>query len=120
MEVERLPVYNELRRLFEQFEKSTMKVPINIKRGAISQVEQWLIEMLDLVTFANNSSGDKYKRVNIVQDCSILLDKVKIRVRTLHSLGFIPKTGFSAVIELEDSVARQLAGWSRKTLKEIV
>ena len=120
MDVNKLPVYNTVRLLFEQFERSTKKLPINIKRGAASEIEHWMIEVMEKISFANLSTENNGERLRFIQEASDVMKKIMIRVRVLHSLKMIPNTGFSAIINYEENASRQLAGWARKTYKELV
>jgi hypothetical protein len=116
MEVAKLPVYNKTRLLFIQFERSTQKVPINMKRGAISEVEHWLIEIMDTIAFANLSERDRQARLLYITEAARTLQKVKVRIRTLYDLNIITKKGFDALILLEGNVDKQLTGWERSII----
>lgn len=106
----RLPVYNDARRLYEQFCRSTRKLPINIKRGAIAETEQWIINILDLVSFADDEDGAR--KAEIIRMALDYAYKVMIRARTLRNINMLPISGFSAIVSIEDSLSRQLEGWA--------
>ena len=119
MAVDRLPVYNKTRRLFEQFELSTRKVPINIKRGIIAKTEEALISVLEHLSFADEALADLKRRRAFILASMKVMRKVEIRVRILYDLHLIQKSGYSAISLLEDDVMRQLQGWLNATEKEI-
>lgn len=108
----RLPVYNTVRQLYEQFCKSTRKLPINIKRGPIAEAELWMIELLEGICFADDcGENEKEQKLALIRKCEDLIYKIMIRVRTLRNLNLIPISGFSALIRIEKSVNCQLDGW---------
>ena len=119
-DTDKLPVYNKARQLFDQLERSTQKVPTNIKRGSVAMIEEMIIGVMDNIAFANMSEKDKRTRLAFIQSAIETMQKVKIRVRTLHDLHFITKKGFDAIILAEENVVRQLAGWEKKTYSEVV
>ena len=113
----RLPVYNDARRLYEQFCRSTRKLPINTKRGAIAETELWIINLLECISFADDTDG-KQKADNVKEALKYAY-KIMIRVRTLRNLNLLPISGFSAIVAIEDSLARQLDGWANSIENEI-
>ena len=119
MPVDRLPVYNKTRQLFDQFEMSTRKAPVNIKRGIIARVEESLVSVLEHLAFADRMMADPRARLAYIKAAMRIMQKTEVRVRILYDLHFIKKSGLSAIMLLEDDVMRQLQGWHNKTEKEI-
>ena len=117
MELSKLPVFNRLRMLYVQFEKSTQKAPINIKRGPIFQIETWLIEMLDNIQLAHESELEM--RLICIRENICLLRMVKMKVRTLQWLHIIHDKAYAAIIREEENVAAQLAGWEKSIVREM-
>lgn len=118
MDTGSLPVYNAARRLLDQFELSTKKRPINIKRGSVAKVEEWLIEILDGIMRANETTENPTDKVRFINESIEKLRTVMIRVRTLQSIHVIHKKGFGAIVREEANVARQLKGWAKKTMSD--
>lgn len=119
MEANKLPVYNAVRRLYEQFEQSTKKTPINIKRGSVAWVEDLLISMLDDISFANSAESDPRGRIDYINEAMGKLGKVEVRMRTLLDLHIIHQKGYDAIIREESDAMRQLKGWARNTFTNI-
>lgn len=117
MELSKLPVFNRLRMLYAQFEKSTQKVPINIRRGPVFQIENWLLEMLDNIQMAHESELES--RLVFIRENIRLLRKVKMKVRTLQWLRIIHDKAYAAIIREEENVAAQLAGWEKSIVREL-
>ena len=113
----RLPVYNDTRRLYEQVMRSTQKVSVNLKRGAVNEMEHWLFYALEEITNADMFK-DRKQRLDCIRRASRYIWQVSIRVRALFGLGFIKETGFSALTNLENLIQKQLAGWAKKTSNE--
>ena len=113
-EDKRLPVYNTTRQLYKQLRRSTQKVPVNVSRGPVAETESLLIGMLDTLSFAEIST--KVSRMEYIQEAQKILNRVKIRVRTLHDLGYIHTKGYKALGRYESSVSVQLDLWAKKTL----
>jgi hypothetical protein len=113
-EDKRLPVYDKTRQLYKQLRRSTQKVPVIVSRGPVAETESLLIGMLDSLSFAEFSSNTA--RMDYIQEAQKILNRVKIRVRTLYDLGYIHKKGYLALVRYENSAAKQLSLWARKTL----
>lgn len=108
----RLPVYNATRRLAIQFAQSTRKAPVNIKRGAIGECEHSIIQIMDSLSFAE-AYPTKAEKLTFIRDAKRTLQFVEVRLRTLYDLGYIKARGYSAIMEREDNVMRQLEGWQK-------
>lgn len=119
MAVDRLPVYNKTRQLFLQFELSTKKAPIDIKRGIISDTKSEIIRILEHLSFADEMVNSVEARMVFIEDAIRTMRSVKVRVRILFDLHYIKKSGFAALIALEEDVFRQLQGWLNKTEQEL-
>lgn len=113
-EDKRLPVYNTTRQLYKQLRRSTQKVPVIVSRGPVAETEALLIGMLDDLSFAEFSNGTT--RLEHIHAAQKTLNRVKIRVRTLHDLGYIHKKGYKAILRYEGSASLQLTLWARKML----
>lgn len=118
--VDNLPVYNKARTLTLQFLESTKKAPINTKRGLIARTENALVSVMEHLAFADEMMAVPTSRAAFIRAAMRIMRKVKIRVRILYDLHFIRKSGFSALMLLEDDVMRQLQAWLNKTLTEKV
>ena len=117
MEINQLPVYNKTRRLFLQFVISTRKTPVDIKQGIINDTKQSLIRILRSISFANEEVSNTECRAGFIKEAIDAMKTVKINVRIIYDLHYIKKSGFSSIIELEEDVSRQLAGWYNTTIK---
>ena len=115
METSQLPVYNKARRLYEQFEQSTQKAPINRKRGVIHDIEEQIIGLMCDISFANEQEKDRRSRLEYIARAAQSIHSIKVKVRILYDLRIVTKKGFAAIILEEENVARQLAGWEKKT-----
>jgi len=117
----RLPLYNKVRQIFDQFEMSTRKNPVNIKRGIVAVVENQLIEVLVLLSYAEEVTGDDCAegRMDLIDRIGAILKEVRIRIRVMHDLKFMKDTGFDALGKLQKNADDQLAGWRNKTEKII-
>ena len=94
----RLPSYNKTRELFEQFERSTQKRPPNIKRGICADIENGLIHILFMINKAEllmDKPAERAEKLGEAQDT--LLD-IKLLIRILFDLHYIPDTGWSALM----------------------
>ena len=114
---ERLPAYNKTRELFQQFELSTKKAPINIKRGIIARIEQQLMDIMLWLAFAEDDMQNLQRRLELINSSQDTLREVRLSVRMLKDLGFIKKPGWSALMLFEDDLAGQLYAWKRDTEK---
>ena len=113
----RLPSYNKTRELFEQFERSTQKRPPNIKRGICADIENGLMHILFMIDKAEllmDKPADRAEKLGEAQDTLL---NIKLKIRILFDLHFIPDTGWSALMLLEDDLAAQLYSWKRETEK---
>lgn len=119
MAVDRLPAYNKTRQLTLQFLESTKKAPINTKRGLIARTENALVSVMEHLAFADEMLTEPKSRLAFIKASIRIMRKVKVRVRILYDLHYIKKSGFSALMLLEDDVMRQLQGWYNSTEKEI-
>jgi hypothetical protein len=119
MAVDRLPVYNKVRQLYDQFTASTRKSPISVKRGAMARVEDSIIRMMVQLSFADEAESRPGERLVIIRDVIAGMREVMAYVRALYDLRLVKKSGFSALITLEDNIMRQLTGWLNKTTLEI-
>ncbi len=115
-EDKRLPVYNTTRQLYKQLRRSTQKVPVIVSRGPVAETEALLIGMMDTLSFAELST--RTSRMDYIQEAQKILNRTKIRVRTLYDLGYIHKKGYLALMRYENSVSKQLDLWAKKTLTQ--
>ena len=122
-EKDRLPVYNKLRQLFEQLESSTKKVPINIKRGKIAEVENLIMAAMVKICYADAAKDDSdasiKERLDFIDEVQQDLNEIKVNVRLLHDLKYIKDQGFDALAGYEDNVDSQLIGWRNATEKRL-
>ena len=116
MESHQLPVYNKARLLYLQLERSTQKVPLNMKRGKIAEIEGKVFDLMCDISDANEQEKDKRARLEYISQAIKRLHKVKVMVRVLYDLNVITKKGFGAIVLAEENVARQLAGWEKSTI----
>ena len=114
---QRLPSYNKTRELFEQFERSTQKRPPNIKRGKIAEVENGLMDIMLFISQAELLKDKPEERAAKLIEAQKVLQNIKLTIRILFDLHFIPNTGWSALMLLEDDLAAQLYSWKRETEK---
>jgi len=98
---------------------STKKAPINMKRGYIARTEDAIVSVLEHLAFADQMLAFPESRLSFLKAAIRTMRKVEVRVRILYDLHFIKKSGFSALMMLEDDVMRQLQGWYNSTEKEI-
>ena len=117
--LDKLPVYNRTRLLVDQFLLSTKKAPINTKRGLIARTEDALISVMEHIAFADEMLAHPETRAAYLKAAIRIMRKVEIRVRILYDLHFIKKSGFAALMLLEDDIMRQLQGWYNATQKEL-
>jgi len=116
----RLPVYNASRQLYEQFCKSTKKLPVNLKRGKVAQTEGWIIDLLDNIIIASEFDEEHRKeKLDLLHESSDIIRRIMIRVRTLRGINMLSIAGFSAIAKHEDSIVRQLKGWANSIEKTI-
>lgn len=116
MESHLLPVYNKARLLYIQFERSTQKAPLNMKRSKIAEIECAIVELMCDISDANEQERDKRARLEYISRAIKRLHRVKVLVRVLYDLNVITKKGFGAIALAEENVARQLAGWEKSTI----
>ena len=115
METQKLPVYNAARELYLQIVRSTQKCPVNLRRGRISALEDGVLNIMQGIAFANEST-DVRGRLEFIARAQGQMQTIKVEVRCIFDLGFLRKKSFAAIIRCEDKVSRQLAGWERRTL----
>ena len=113
----RLPSYNKTRELFEQFEKSTQKRPPNIKRGICADIENGLMDIMFMISQAELLMERPAERAEKLARAQDTLLGIKLKIRILFDLHFLPETGWSALMLLEDDLAGQLYSWKRETEK---
>ena len=115
----RLPVYNEARMLYEQFCRSTKKLPVNLKRGKIAETEGWIIDLIDGISMADDfDEQSDAEKLDLLNKCIEIVYRIMIRVRTLRGINMLSISGFSAITIHEDSLARQLNGWAASIEKQ--
>ena len=90
-----------------------------MKRGIIAKAEDSIISVMEHLSFADEAIADVTRRRVFIRQAIRIMKKTEIRVRILYDLHLIKKTGFSAIMLLEDDVTRQLQGWLNATEKEI-
>lgn len=117
METSKLPVYNAARELYLQITRSTQKCPVNLRRGRIAALEEGVLRIMDGIAFANDAT-DIRSRLTFIGEARKQLREIEIEMRCVFDLGFLRKKGFAAIIRCEENVARQLAGWEKKTLSD--
>lgn len=105
--------------LHKQIIKSTQKVPINIKRGILSKIEDALIEIAANIVFADENFDDLQRRAEFIDKSLDILHEIIIRVRILKDLNYIGASGLSAISLLEENLSAQLSGWKVSTQKQI-
>ena len=74
---------------------------------------------MEHLSFADEELGSAERRMAFIKAAMRIMRKVCIRIRVMYDLHYIKKTGFSALMILEDDVMRQLQGWYNKTELEI-
>lgn len=114
---DRPPVYYAACRLYQQFARSTKKSPINIKRGILAEVERLIQSIIEDTAFANELETDPAARLKWIAAALEKMNRVKISVRMIKDLQYIKPKGFSAIMNAEEKVTRQLQGWRRSTVK---
>ena len=117
METSKLPVYNATRELFLQIHRSTQKVPVDIRRGRVADIKEKVLKLLDSIAYANEAK-DKRSRLDYIDGARAILREVTIEIRCVFDLGLLRRKSFAAIMRYEDNVARQLAGWEKKTLSD--
>lgn len=117
METSKLPVYNAARELYLQIHRSTQKVPRSVRYGKIAEVEGLVLSLMEAIAFANDAREVR-ERLQFIDKSKDMLRRVVVMVRCIRDLGFLRSKSFSAIIRYEDSLARQLSGWERKTLSD--
>lgn len=115
----RPPVYNAARELYNQIVRSTQKCPINIKRGKLAEIEQKVQAIMEDTAFADEQRENAAARLERIASALKAMNEVRISIRLIHDLGYITRKGFSAIMNREAKVIRQLKGWQRSTLKNV-
>jgi len=108
-------VYYAACKLYKQFVDSTQKAPINLKRGKFFEIEQLILQVIEDITFAHKLDGDMSARLSWIAEALKKMNRIRISVRMIHDLKYITDKGFSAIMNKEDKVVRQLNGWRRST-----
>lgn len=75
------------------------------------------MRIMDGIAFANEST-DIRERLAFINDARKRLREIEIEMRCVFDLGLLRKKSFAAIIRCEENVARQLAGWEKKTLSD--
>ena len=117
----RFHLYNKVRQLFVQFEQSTRKLPVSVKRGQVARIEDELVQILVDLCYADEAADDARvkDRLAFIAMVGDTLHDVMIRIRVLHDLKFIKDKSFNALTKIEDNAAGQLAGWKIATENRI-
>lgn len=115
MQAEKLPVYNATRELFLQIHRSTQKCPIDLRRGRIVAIKEKVLKIMAGITYAYLAVESRV-RLHFIDETRQTLRDVEIEVRCIFDLGFLRRKSFAAIMRCEDSIARQLDGWERKTV----
>ncbi len=117
METRKLPVYNAARELYLQISRSTQKCPVELRRGRIAAMLEDALGIMDGIAFANESL-DVRGRLEFISSARQKLRTIEVGIRCIFDLGFLRRRSFAAIVRCEDNVARQLAGWEKKTLSD--
>lgn len=113
-----IPVYQQARHLVLQIMASTKHVPVWVKREKLQRYHDLAFDIMLYVSYAN-LQHTPVERMEYLSMAITALEELKIGIRIIFDLGFISKSGLSAIIKLEDNVSRQLQGWLAKTRKEV-
>lgn len=113
MDFHALNVYNTVRLLYGQLERSTQKVPRDVRISNVAEVRRWIEQVMEYIAFANEAFETKENRLRFIRNAINVMHRIEIRVRIYFDLGFIKEKGFDAITNLEASVVRQLCGWEK-------
>ena len=101
-----------------QIERSTQKIPRNVRMNQLAEAEKWVITIMENIAFANKVVNNARARYEFIATALNHLHKLEIRMRVFFDLGIIREVGFDAIIRIEADVERQLTGWLNKTYNE--
>ena len=104
-----LPVYKDTYRLILLLFKLTKDFPREYKYSLGQDMKRDAIELVRHI-YRANSSSDKVLHLNCFKDDFEIL---KLEVRLCHDMRLITAQHLSEVIELSDSVGKQVSGWSK-------
>jgi hypothetical protein len=103
-----LPIYASTYELLQMVSLKTKTFPKDFKYTLGEKIRA---EVIDLVVFIYkaNSSSDKQEHLSMILE---RIQVVELLIRLSHDLRILNVKGYSDIVEITDSIARQATGWS--------
>lgn len=107
-----LPIYKTTYELLETVTRKTKDFPRDFKYSLGDKIRN---ECLELVVFIYKANTIRQKREDNIQQILERVQVIELMLRLSKDLRLLNVTGFSEIILLTDSLARQAQGWITHT-----
>lgn len=108
-----LPIFQAAYDLNLEIHRRTDSFPRAHRYTMGEKLKNMTLDFIDLVIEANSQK----EKTEILRRGEILLERLKIHVRTCFDLQIMGRIGFEFVSRKIDEIARQLQGWKDWSLK---